>query len=71
MSDPAGPLLSVRGDARLTVAPDYVILASTIESSRGSKGEAVRAAASALDHLTADLASLGGVALAAAPNAIG
>jgi len=65
MSDPAGTLLSVRGDARLTVAPDYVILASTIKSSRGSKGEAVRAAASELEHLTAGLASLGGVALAA------
>jgi len=63
MSDPSGPLLSVRGEARLTVAPDCVILAGVIESSRGSKAEALRAAAASLDGLTADLASLGGVAL--------
>ena len=63
MSDPTGPFLSVRGDARQTVAPDYVILAGAIELSRGSKAEAVRAAASSLDRLTADLAALGGVAL--------
>lgn len=63
MSDPTGPLLSVRGDARQSVAPDYVILASTIAVSRGSKLEAVGTAASALEHLIADLTSLGGVAL--------
>ena len=37
MSDPAGLLLSVRGDARLTVPPDYVILSGAIELSRDSK----------------------------------
>jgi uncharacterized protein YggE len=63
MSDPAGPLLSVRGDARQTVAPDYVILAGVISSSQGSKEEALRAVASGLDHLTSGLASLGGLAL--------
>jgi uncharacterized protein YggE len=63
MSNPTGPVLSVRGDARLTVPPDYVILAGAIELSRGSKAEAVRAAASSLDRLIADLTSLGGVAL--------
>ncbi len=63
MSGPTDPLLSVRGDARQTVAPDYVVLASTIAVSRGSKGEAVGTAASALEHLIADLTSLGGVAL--------
>lgn len=65
MSEPAGPLLSVRGDARQTVAPDYVILAGTIEVAGDAKPEAVRAAAAALDGLTAGLASLGGVALTA------
>ncbi len=65
MSDPAGPLLSVRGDARLTVPPDYVILSGAIELSRDSKAAAVRAAAAALDGLTADLAALGAVALSA------
>jgi uncharacterized protein len=63
MTDPAGPLLSVRADARLTVAPDYVILAGVISSSQGSKGEAVRAVASDLDRLTSALAALGGTAL--------
>jgi uncharacterized protein YggE len=65
MSEPTGPLLSVRGDARLTVAPDYVILSGAIEVSRDSKARAVRAAAAALDGLTADLAALGAVALSA------
>lgn len=63
MSDPAGPFLSVRGDARQTVAPDYVTLAGTIGISRGSKGEALRAAAASLDRLIADLTGLGGEAL--------
>jgi uncharacterized protein YggE len=66
MSDPSGPLLSVRGEARLTVAPDCVLLAGVIESSRDSKAEALRAASASLDGLTADLAALGGVALGAA-----
>jgi uncharacterized protein len=63
MTDPAGPLLSVRADARQTVAPDYVILAGVISSSQGSKGDAVRAVASDLDRLTSGLDALGGVAL--------
>jgi len=63
MSDLSGPFLSVRGDARLTVPPDYVILAGAIELSRGSKAAAVRAAAASLDRLTADLTALGAVAL--------
>lgn len=65
MSDPSGPLLSVRGDARQTVAPDYVILAATVELSRAAKVEAARAVASSLDRLTAELTALGGVALSA------
>jgi uncharacterized protein len=63
MSDPAGLLVSVRGEARRMVAPDYASVAVTIASSRGSKPEAVRAAAAGLDSLTADLATRGGVAL--------
>jgi uncharacterized protein YggE len=65
MSEPTGPLLSVRGDARLTVPPDYVILSGAIELTRDSKAGAVRAAAAALDGLTAGLAALGAVALSA------
>lgn len=63
MSDPAGLLLSVRGEARRMVPPDYALVAATIASSRGSKAEAVRTAATGLDSLTADLAARGGVAL--------
>jgi uncharacterized protein len=58
-------LLSVRGEARQMVAPDYATVAATIASSRASKAEAVRATAAALDRLTADLAAHGGVALEA------
>ena len=63
MSDPAGVLVSVRGEARRMVAPDYALVAGTIASSRGSKAAAVRAVAAGLDSLTADLAARGGVAL--------
>jgi uncharacterized protein len=63
MSDPTGPVLSVRGDARRTVAPDYAILAGVISVSREAKPDSVRAVAGDTDHLTDDLAALGGVAL--------
>ena len=63
MSDPAGLRLSVRGEARQMVPPDYALVAATIASSQGSKVEAVRVAAAELDSLTADLAARGGVAL--------
>ena len=65
MSDQAGLLLSVRGEARRTVPPDSAIVAASIDCSRGSKPEAVRAAAAELDSLTGDLAAQGGVALGA------
>jgi uncharacterized protein YggE len=63
MSDPAGLLLSVRGEARRMVPPDCAVVTAGIECQRGSKAEAVRAAAAELDSLTADLAAQGGVAL--------
>ena len=63
MGDPAGPLLSVRGEARRMVPPDCAVVTAGIECQRGSKAEAVRAAAAELDSLTADLAAQGGVAL--------
>ena len=66
MSDAAGLLVSVRGEARWMVPPDYALVAATIASSQGSKVEAVRAVAAGLDSLTADLAAQGGVALDAA-----
>jgi len=63
MSDSAGLLLSVRGEARRMVPPDCALVTAGIECLRGSKAEAVRAAAAELDGLTADLAAQGGVAL--------
>ena len=65
MSDPAGLLLSVRGEARRMVPPDCAVVTAGIECQRGSKAEAVRAAAAELDSLTADLTAQGGVALGA------
>lgn len=63
MTDPSGPVVSVRAEARRTVAPDYATLSSAITVSRGSKAAALQAAGAALERLTADLASLGGVPL--------
>ena len=63
MSDPSGPTLSVRGEARRIVPPDCAVVTAGIECQRGSKAEALRAAAAELDSLTADLAAQGGVAL--------
>ncbi len=63
MSDAAGLLVPVRGEARRMVPPDYALVAVTIASSQGSKAEAVRAAAAGLESLTTDLAARGGVAL--------
>ena len=45
------------------VSPDYATVTATIAASRGSKAEAVRAAAASLDSLTAALRAHGGVAL--------
>ena len=65
MSDPASPFLSVRGDARRTVAPDSATLSGTVDTSGESKAAALRAAAGHLDRLVADLTALGGTALGA------
>jgi len=59
VSDPTGTVLSVRGDARRTVAPDYVVLFSTVTVVRESTAQALRVAASAVDRITADLAFVG------------
>jgi uncharacterized protein YggE len=63
-------MLSARGEARQVAVPDYVILAGAIAFSRESKAEAVRAAASGLDRLTAGLTALGAVALDVEAGAI-
>jgi uncharacterized protein YggE len=59
LTDLSNPLVSVRSEARKTVAPDFAELAGAIAVSRDSKPEAVRDAASMLERLTADLAELG------------
>jgi uncharacterized protein YggE len=54
------PLLSVRGDARLVVPPDYAVLHGQLSATRDSKAEALREVATVLDQLRTDLAGLGG-----------
>ena len=56
-------LVSARGDARQTVAPDLAVLAGQVTVIQSSKQEAVRGAAIALDALTSELTTLGGVPL--------
>jgi uncharacterized protein YggE len=63
MTDQAGLVLSVRGEATLTVSADSVRLSGAIAVSRGSKPDALAEASAALQRLTTDLASLGAVAL--------
>ena len=59
MSEPATALLSVRGEARATVAPDFVVLSGVLKATAGTKAAALEIAAAALRRLTADLGSLG------------
>jgi len=58
-------LLSVRGEARHVVPPDFVTMTATVMVMRESKAEALRTATASLDGLTADLAAHGGVPLEA------
>jgi uncharacterized protein len=60
---PGGTFVSVRGDARQTVAPDLAVLNGRVTVTQSSKQEAVRGAAAALNALTSGLALLGGVVL--------
>ncbi len=65
MTDEDGVILSVRGEAAVAVAPDAAVLACSIAVWRDSRPDALTAAATALDRLTADLSELGGVPLSA------
>jgi hypothetical protein len=56
-------VLSVRGEARRTVAPDSAELHTPITTTRGSKQDALQSAAVQLDLVTAALTELGGVVL--------
>jgi uncharacterized protein YggE len=53
MTDRGGVLVSVRGEARRTVAPDSALISGVVAVTRASKADATRAAAAALDELTA------------------
>jgi len=64
-ADSTGVLISVRGEARRVVPPDYGTLSAVIEVTQEEKAEAVRLAGATLERLTVDLVALGGVALEA------
>ncbi|MGH9171355.1 MAG: SIMPL domain-containing protein [Acidimicrobiales bacterium] len=66
MSNQSDLLISVRGEARETVAPDYASLEASILAIRASKPEAVREVASGLERLKTDMDALGGEPLTAA-----
>jgi uncharacterized protein YggE len=63
MSEPITTLLSVRGEARATVAPDFGILNGVLRATQATKPEALEVAAAGLSQLTGELGSLGGVPL--------
>jgi uncharacterized protein YggE len=63
MSEPATALLSVRGEARATVAPDFGVLNGLLRATQATKPEALQVAAAELSQLTSELGSLGGVPL--------
>jgi hypothetical protein len=63
MSESAGVMVSVRGEARRTVPPDSAVIAGRIAAVRTSQSEAARAAKESLDALTADLGAIGGLPL--------
>ena len=58
-------LVSVRGEARAIVAPDFAALSGVLKATRDTKAEALQVASAELKQLTDDLASLGGVPLTA------
>jgi uncharacterized protein YggE len=63
MAEPSTTRLSVRGDARLMVAPDAVAFLCQITVSRAEKSQSLRAAAVVLERLVGDMVELGGLPL--------
>lgn len=63
MSEPNTALLSVRGEARATVTPDFGVLNGVLRATQDTKPEALEVAAAGLSRLTGELGSLGGVPL--------
>jgi uncharacterized protein YggE len=56
-------LLSVRGEARATVPPDFGVLNGVLRATQNTKAEALEVVAAELSQLTSELGSLGGVPL--------
>lgn len=65
MDDSTTALLSVRGEARVTVAPDFGVMNGMLKATQDTKPEALEAAAARLGRLTDQLRALGGVPLTA------
>ena len=63
MTEPALTTLSVRGDARLAVAPDLATMYCNLNVYERHTDEALRGAAAALDAVLSALSQLGGVPL--------
>jgi uncharacterized protein len=61
MSENLTALVSVRGEARATVAPDFGVFNGVLRATQDTKPEALRVAAAGLSQLTDELGSLGGV----------
>ena len=61
MTETRGPVLSVRGQAIRTVAPDYATVFGALDAIADSKQDALAAVGLVLDEITAELADLGGV----------
>ena len=62
MDEQRTALVSVRGEARMTVAPDFGALNGTLEATEDTRPAALATVAGALRQLTEALGSLGGVA---------
>lgn len=65
MTQPAATMVSVRGEARREVPPDLATITCALRLAAGSKADALRLAAAALETVTSDLRDLGAVALVA------
>ncbi|HEY3718068.1 MAG TPA: SIMPL domain-containing protein [Jatrophihabitantaceae bacterium] len=63
MSEPTSALLSVRGEARATVAADSAVINGVLRATQDTKAEALEAVAVGLRGLTGELGGLGGVPL--------
>jgi len=61
MTETITALLSVRGEARVTVPPDFAVVNGVLKATQDTKPAALEVAAAGLSRLTAELGALGGV----------